>query len=137
VPKKEKREMNSARVALAAVLCASTVVGWRQTLTAQQATLPAEPVLSEQQQTPDTVVKPEDAAPNRQLDSGSVIGHLKTRDKLITIRTGSHGPVYTVKSEDGTVLAVNLPASEISARFPDLKGIVERGVARGRVWAGL
>ncbi len=53
---------------------------------------------------------------------------------MITIRSGSNGPLYTVKSKDGTVLAVDLPAGEVVARFPDLKTVVDRGVA-GHVWA--
>ena len=69
-----------------------------------------------------------------QKSSGPVTGHLKTRDKLITIRAGSNGPLYTVESEDGTVLAVDLPAEDVSAKFPELKDVVERGVAD---WAGI
>ena len=73
--------------------------------------------------------------PNTMQESNvPVIGHLKTRDKLITIRTGSDGPLYTVKSKDGTVLAVNLPAEDLYAMFPELKDLMERGIAD---WAGL
>ncbi|MDB9822292.1 hypothetical protein OAC89_01150 [Deltaproteobacteria bacterium] len=60
---------------------------------------------------------------------GPVIGHLKTRDKLITIRLGSDGPLYTVKSHDGKVIAMDLPADELYAQFPELKDMVERGIA--------
>lgn len=67
--------------------------------------------------------------------SAPIVGHLKTRNKMITIRSGPDGPLYTVRSEDGTVLAAGLPADEFSARFPELKGVVERGVAGSEVWA--
>jgi hypothetical protein len=66
--------------------------------------------------------------------SSPAIGHLKTRDKLITIRTGSDEPLYSVKSEDGTVLAVNVSATDLHARFPELKDLMERSIAD---WAGL
>lgn len=65
---------------------------------------------------------------------GPVVGHLKTRDKLITIRTGPNGPLYTVKSHDGQTIAADLPATELSAKFPDLKQVVELGTAD---WAGM
>ena len=64
---------------------------------------------------------------------GPVVVQLKTRDKLIAIRTGTNGPLYTVTSNDGQTLAVDLPATELSAKFPELKAVVERGVAD---WAG-
>ena len=71
---------------------------------------------------------PQESKPSRQTSAGPVIGHLETRDKKITIRTGSDGPLYTVKSESGKILAVDLPAGELSDRFPELKDIVERGI---------
>ena len=61
------------------------------------------------------------------------VGHLKTRDKLITIRSGPTGPLYTVKSLAGNVLAVDLSPSALVVRFPDLNAVTERGVAD---WAG-
>jgi len=69
-----------------------------------------------------------------QHSDGPIVGHLKTRDKLITMRSGSDGPLYTVKSEDGTVLAVDLAGEDLSAKFPELKNVVERGIAD---WAGM
>ena len=71
----------------------------------------------------------ERSEPAGQDSGGLVIGHLKTRDKMITIRTGPDGPLYTVESEDGKILAVDLPAAELSAKFPELKDVVERGIA--------
>jgi hypothetical protein len=59
----------------------------------------------------------------------AVIGHLKTRDKVITILTGRGGPLYTVKTADGKVLAEQLPEHELYAKFPDLKEVVDRGLA--------
>jgi len=77
-------------------------------------------------------------SPNEAQDTtvreSAVIGHLQTIDKLITIRTGPDGPLYTVKSDSGEVLAVDLPLRELSAKFPELKAVVEKGVAN---WAGM
>ncbi len=111
--------MNLMRIALPIVLSAITVVGCRQV---------AGPKLAR-----DSVPEPRGIASTGQPD-GPVVGHLKTRDKLITIRTGNDGPLYTVKSEDGTVLAVDLPPDELSVKFPDLKNVVEGGIAD---WAGM
>lgn len=81
-----------------------------------------------------TVAEPKHIEPPRETSANPAIGHLKTRDKLITIRIGSDGPVYTIKTEDGTILAVDLPEKELSAKFPELKDVVERGIAD---WAGM
>jgi len=72
--------------------------------------------------------RPQESNPSRQTSAGLVIGHLETRDRMITVRTGSDGPLYTVKSESGKILAVDLPAGELSDRFPELKDVVEHGI---------
>ena len=56
-----------------------------------------------------------------------VIGHLETKDKLITIRESPDGPLYTVKSEDGKILARDLAADDVGARFPELKPLIWAG----------
>ena len=94
------------------------------------ATAVAPPVISE---TKVVASEPQQSGLSAKTPANPVIGHLKMRDKLITIRTGSVGPLYTVKSEDGKVLAVDLDSAELSARFPELKDVVERGFAD---WAG-
>jgi hypothetical protein len=63
-----------------------------------------------------------------------VIGQLKTRDKLITVRIGQDGPLYKVTSNEGVVLAEDLPEKELVAKFPELKQVIERGMAD---WADL
>ena len=75
------------------------------------------------------VSNPADNTPTDQIEEGAVIGYIQTRDKTITIRSGSDGPLYTVKSIDGKVLAVDLPLDDLYAEFPDLKEIVENGLA--------
>jgi hypothetical protein len=66
--------------------------------------------------------------------AGPVIGHLKTNDKLITVRVGQDGTVYKVTSNEGVVLAVDLPEKDLVAKFPELKEVIEQGVAD---WADL
>ena len=58
-----------------------------------------------------------------------VVGYLKKRDKTITIKTGPDGPLYTVESKDGKILAVNLPAEKLYAKFPQLRNDLENGFA--------
>ena len=76
------------------------------------------------------------AASGEDADS-PVVYYLKTRDKIITIRCGAHGPLYTLKGHNGKMLAENISASQLRARFPELKGIVDDGLAKGITWAGL
>ena len=61
--------------------------------------------------------------------STPVIGHLHARDKIVTITSGSDGPVFSVKSSNGDKLADLLSIYELIARFPDLENVVKRGIA--------
>lgn len=70
-----------------------------------------------------------DKKASKDLSGYPVIGHLEKRDKIITIRTGPDGPLYTVETKDGKILAVNLPAEKLFAEFPELKNVLERGLA--------
>ncbi|MDP6470356.1 MAG: DUF4974 domain-containing protein [Pseudomonadales bacterium] len=72
-------------------------------------------------------------SPSHGGSSEPVVGHLKTRDKVITIRAGEGGPLYTIKSEGGAILAADLTHEELAAKFPDLKRVVQGGIAD---WAG-
>ena len=76
----------------------------------------------------------EAVAPAAENTVHPVICHLKTRDKLITVSAGLDGALYSVKSVSGSVLAVHLSATELSTRFPELKAVVEQGIAD---WAGM
>lgn len=74
-----------------------------------------------------------DASPS-QGSANPTIGHLQTRAQRVTIHAGPEGPLYTVYSEAGQILAMDIPAEEVSRRFPELKMVMERGIAD---WAGL
>jgi len=78
-----------------------------------------------------TVVTPEPSqAPVPDRGSAhAVIGHLKTRDRIITISTGPSGLCYTVKARDSKVLAEELAEDELYSRFPELKEVLDRGLA--------
>ena len=70
-----------------------------------------------------------DSKPSKDMSGYPVLGHLKTKDKFITIRTGPDGPLYTVKSKDGKTLAMDLPAEKLYAEFPELKDVLEQCIA--------
>lgn len=72
------------------------------------------------------------AIDNEILDQSSgngVIGQIQTRNKVIIIRSGADGQIYTVKSKEGDILADDLNAEELNAKFPELKEVVENGLA--------
>jgi len=58
-----------------------------------------------------------------------IIGHLQGSKRIITIEVGQNGPVYTVRSEKGEILATKLSASKLYSKFPKLKDWFERGFA--------
>jgi hypothetical protein len=70
-----------------------------------------------------------DSSASKDVSGYPVIGYLRTRDKFITIRTGLNGPLYTVETRDGKILAINLPAEKLYAEFPELKNVLEQGIA--------
>jgi hypothetical protein len=78
------------------------------------------------------VLQPEEGEQSK----GSVIGHLKTRDQVITITAGPDGPLYTIKSKEGGMIAVNISGEELASRFPDLHEKMEKTLADPKIWAG-
>jgi hypothetical protein len=69
--------------------------------------------------------------------SPAVIGYLETNDRVITLYAGDK-PLYTVSSKDGKRLAERISLKELSAKFPELRRVVDGACARdGRIlWAG-
>ena len=59
-----------------------------------------------------------------------IIGHLQGREMSITIEIGRDGPVYTIRSDKGEVLATELSESKLYSKFPRLKDWFKRGFAR-------
>jgi hypothetical protein len=68
--------------------------------------------------------------------NGSVIGRLETRDQVIMITAGPDGPLYTIKSKEGQLVALNLSGKELAIRFPALHETMEKSLADPKLWAG-
>jgi len=65
--------------------------------------------------------------------SPAILGHLETRDRVVTILAGSE-PRYSVRSKDGKLLAEKISLNELNAKFPELSRVVDGTYAQ---WAGL
>lgn len=59
----------------------------------------------------------------------AVIGYLEKRDRVITIKSGPGGPVYSVATKEGKVLHENLSAEQLKAQSPELHELIKTGVA--------
>lgn len=59
----------------------------------------------------------------------SVIGHLESRDRIITVNQGTKGPLYTITTKEGKVLASKMDEKSLQAKYPDLYHQVKDGVA--------
>jgi L-ascorbate metabolism protein UlaG (beta-lactamase superfamily) len=62
-------------------------------------------------------------------DSLPVIGHLEKRDRIITIKSGPHGPVYSVTTKDGKTLFENVSAEQLKAQAPEIHDLLKTGLA--------
>ena len=58
-----------------------------------------------------------------------VVGYIEKRDRIITIKAGPKGPVYSVKTADGKLLFENLSKEQLSAQAPDLGEFLKTAVA--------
>jgi hypothetical protein len=58
-----------------------------------------------------------------------VIGHLEHRDRVVTIKSGEQGVVYSVRNRDGKVLFENLTAAQLKAESPELHNFIEAATA--------
>jgi hypothetical protein len=62
-------------------------------------------------------------------DGAPVIGHLESRDRTITITKGPKGPLYTVKTKDGKIIAKKIDEKNLQAKYPDVYHQIKSGVA--------
>jgi hypothetical protein len=62
-------------------------------------------------------------------DQYTVIGFLEKRDRVITIKSGPRGPVYSVATKDGKVLHENLSAENLKAQAPEIHDLIKTGMA--------
>jgi hypothetical protein len=58
-----------------------------------------------------------------------VVGYIEKRDRIITIKAGPKGPVYSVKTADGKLLFDNLSQEQLSAKAPELGEFLKTAVA--------
>ena len=58
-----------------------------------------------------------------------VIGHLEHRDRVITIKSGAQGVVYSVRNRDGKILFDNLTAAQLKTQSPELHTFIEAATA--------
>ena len=69
-----------------------------------------------------------------------VIVHLETRNEVVTIMSGRDGPLYTVTTKAGWILARNLSAEELQAKLPNTYHLLKTSYADGEdaspIWAG-
>ena len=49
-----------------------------------------------------------------------VIGHVQSRDNLVTISKGPQGTVYTIKDKAGRALATNISGKDLKKKHPAL-----------------
>ena len=59
----------------------------------------------------------------------SSIGHLESRNRIITISKGPKGPLYTVKTKDGKIIAKKIDEKNLQAKYPDIYQQIKSGVA--------
>ena len=61
--------------------------------------------------------------------SFKVIGYLEKRDRVVTIKSGPNGTVYSVATKGGKVIHENLSAEQLKAQAPDVHDLIKTGVA--------
>lgn len=58
------------------------------------------------------------------------MGYLETRDRVVAIKAGPQGTVYTIYRKDGRVLHRNLSLRALQAQAPQLHQLVRHGLAQ-------
>ena len=59
----------------------------------------------------------------------TVIGYLEHRDRIITIKSGTEGTVYSARSKDGKTLFENLSAEQLKEQSPEVHDFIEAATA--------
>jgi hypothetical protein len=59
----------------------------------------------------------------------TVIGYLEKRDRVITIKSGPKGAVYSVATKSGKVLLENVTAEQLRAQAPEIHQLIKTGYA--------
>src|SRR5581483_5041366 len=61
-----------------------------------------------------------------------VIGYLEKRERVITIKSGPQGPVYSVATKEGKVLFENLSTEQLRAQAPEIHSLIKSSIADNR-----
>jgi hypothetical protein len=81
-----------------------------------------------------TATAPETKAPQipKTPETGPfvVIGHLQHRDRIVTVKSGNQGPVYSVSTADGKTLFENLTAEQLKTESPEIYNVIDRANVR-------
>ena len=82
------------------------------------------------------LAKPVAAGPKGTLDNSQLvtIGTMQNRDRIVTVKTGASGVVYSVATKDGKSLYENISPDKLKAELPALHEFIETGTAS---WAGM
>jgi len=59
-----------------------------------------------------------------------LIGFVETQQRIITIKAGSKGAIYSVKTSEGKVLCENASLEQLRAKAPDLHDFIKTAVAK-------
>ncbi|HZI51563.1 MAG TPA: hypothetical protein VFE29_07045 [Terriglobia bacterium] len=60
-----------------------------------------------------------------------VMGHLQHRDRIVTVKSGPSGRVYSVQTADGTLLFENLTAEQLKTESPQIHDFIEGATVHG------
>jgi len=74
-------------------------------------------------------IKPRAAKESQDGNRLPVIGHLETRDKVITMKSGPDGLLYLVRTKDGKILHENLSEEQLKAQAPEIHELIKTSVA--------
>lgn len=71
------------------------------------------------------------AKPFASSDNGqfTVIGSMQNRDRIVTIKTGPTGIVYSISTKDGKNLYENISPEKLQAEAPAIHDFIESGTA--------
>src|SRR5436190_9384002 len=62
-------------------------------------------------------------------DEFVVMGRIEHRDRMITVKAGSQGTVYTVALKNGRILYENISADQLARRAPAIHDFIESATA--------
>jgi hypothetical protein len=69
-----------------------------------------------------------------------VIVHLATRNEITSVMSGRNGPVYTIKTKDGSLLEERISEQELWTKFPAIYRLLKTSYASksssNATWAG-